>query len=44
MLTETYLQKFINIGSVTAEIFLILTNVTRTYVALTNATFTVGIC
>ena len=34
----------VKIGSVTAKIFLIWTNVTRTNVAWTNVTVTVGIC
>ena len=34
----------VKIGSVTAEIFLIWTNVARTNVASTNVTMTVGIC
>ena len=34
----------VKIGSVTAEIFLIWTNVTRTKVAWTNVTMTVEIC
>ena len=33
----------VKIGSVTAEVFLIWTNVTRTNVAGTNVTLTVGI-
>ena len=37
-------KSLVKIGSVTADIFLIWTNVARTYVALTNVTITVGIC
>ena len=37
-------KKFGQNGSVTADIFLIWTNVARTYVALTNVTITAGIC
>ena len=37
-------KSFIKIGSVTAEIFLIWTNVARTNVTWTNVTLTVGIC
>ena len=37
-------KRFVKIGSVTAETFLIWTNVARTNVALTNVTVTVGIC
>ena len=44
MFLGTYLYSFIKIGSVTAEIFLIWTNVTRTNVDWTNITETVGIC
>ena len=49
MFPGTYLWGFIKIGSVTAEIFLIWTNVTWTNVAWTNiawtnVTVTVGIC
>ena len=37
-------KNLVKIGSVTAEIFLILTNVARTNLARTNVTVTVGIC
>ena len=37
-------KRLVKIRSVTAEIFLIWTNVARTNVALTNITVTVGIC
>ena len=40
---RTYLSSLVKIGSVTAEIFLIWTNVSRTNVALTNVTVRVGI-
>ena len=40
----TYLESLVKIGSVTAEIFVIWTNVTWTNVAWANATMTVGIC
>ena len=36
--------KFVKIGSITAKIFPIWTNVARTNVASTNVTVTVGIC
>ena len=36
MFTGTYLSSFIKIGAVTAEIFLIWTNVARTNIAWTN--------
>ena len=39
----TYLKSLVKIGSVTAEIFLIWTNVARTNVAWTNVIVTVGI-
>ena len=42
MVPETY-QSLVKIRSVTGEIFLIWTNVTRTNVAWTNVTVTVGI-
>ncbi len=38
------LKNLVKIWSVTAEIFLIWTNVSRTNVAWTNVTVTVGIC
>ena len=44
MVPGTYLKNLVKIGSVTAEMFLIWTNVTRTNVARTNVTFIVGIC
>ena len=37
-----YMKNFIKIGSLTAEIFLIRTNVAKTNVAWTNATVTVN--
>ena len=37
-------KSLVKIGSVTAEILLILTNVARTNVDWTNVTMTVGIC
>ena len=37
-------KSLFKIGSVTAKIFLIWTNVSRTNVAWTNVTVTVGIC
>ena len=37
-------KMFVKIGSVTAEILVIWTNVARTYVAWTNATMTTAIC
>ena len=40
----TYLKSLVKIESVTAEIFLIWTNVVRTNVDGTNVTVTVGIC
>ena len=43
MFPGSYLSNVIKIGSVTVEIFLILTNVTRTNVALKNVTVTIGI-
>ena len=39
-----YFQSLVKIRSVTAEIFLVWTNVARTNVASTNVTVTVGIC
>ena len=42
MVPGTYLQSLVNIRSVTAEIYLIWTNVGRTNVAWTNVTVTVG--
>ena len=44
MVQGKYIWSFVKIGSVTAEIFLMWTNVTRTNVACTNVTITVGIC
>ena len=44
MVLGTYLYSLIKVGSVTAKIFLIWTYVTRTNVAWTNVTVTVGIC
>ena len=44
MFPGSYVSSFIKIGSVTVEIFLILTNVAKTNVAWTNVTMTVGIC
>ena len=41
---RTYFSSLVKIGSVTAEIFLIWTNVARTNFALTNITVTVGLC
>ena len=38
------LKNLVKIWSVTAEIFLIWTNVSRTNVAWTNVTVTVGMC
>ena len=40
----TYLKNLVKIESVTAELFLIWTNVVRTNDAFTNVTVTVGIC
>ena len=40
----TYQKILVKTASVTAEIFLICTNVARTNVALTNVIMTVGIC
>ena len=37
-------KSLVSIESVTVEIFLIWTNVARTYVAWTNVTIAVGIC
>ena len=37
-------KSLVKIESVTADILLLLTNVTRTYVAWTNVSVTVGIC
>ena len=44
MVPGAYLQSLVKIRSVTAEIFLIWTNVARTNVTWTNVTLTVGIC
>ena len=44
MFPGCYLKNFIIIESVTVDIFLIWTNVTRTIVAWTNVTVIVGIC
>ena len=44
MVTGTYLYNLVNIGSVTAEIFLIWTNVARTNVAWTNVNLIDRIC
>ena len=44
MVPGTYVYSLVKIGSVTAEIFLIRTNVARTNVAWTNVTVTVGMC
>ena len=44
MLTKLGPKLWVIIGSVTAEIFLIWTNVARTNVAWTNVTVPVGIC
>ena len=44
MIQERYLKSLDKIGSVTAEIFLIWTNVARTNATWTNVTLTVGIC
>ena len=41
---KTYLESLVKIESVTAEIFLIWTNVTRTNVAWTNILVTIGNC
>ena len=38
----TYLYSLVKIGSVKAELFLIWTNVTRTNVAWTNVSVTIG--
>ena len=43
MVPGTYLYSLVKIGSITAEIFLICTNVTRTNVAWTNVIMTVKI-
>ena len=44
MVQESYFQSLDKIGSVTAEIFLIWTNVAMTNVAQTNVNVKVGIC
>ena len=44
MVPGTYLESLVNIGSVTAEIFLIWTNVPRKKVAWTNVNLIVRIC
>ena len=44
MVPGTYLESLVKIGSVTAEIFLIWTNVARTNIAWTDVIVTVGIC
>ena len=44
MVPGTYLRTFVKIMSVTAELFLIWTNVTWTNVARTNVTLTLGMC
>ena len=43
MVPETFIQNLVKIGSVTAEIFLIWTHVTRTNVDRKNVTIIVGI-
>ena len=44
MVPESYLQSLVKIMSVSAEIFLIWTNVARTNITWTNVTVTVKIC
>ena len=44
MVPGTYVLSLVKIGSVTAEIFPIWTNVDWTNVAWTNVTVTVGMC
>ena len=44
MVPGTYLKSLVKVRYITAEIFLIWTNVARTNVAWTNVTLTVGIC
>ena len=44
MVPGTYVKSLVKIGSVTAEIFPIWTNVDWTNVAWTNVTVTVGMC
>ena len=44
IVTRIYLSSFVKIGSVTAYIFLIWTNVAKTNVSWTNVILTAGIC